>query len=82
MTFDVPASAKIYVAYDANASSAPTWLSAGYTNTNLTISTSNPLVPVMDLWVSNSVTGTQTLPAANAAGHGASSNYLLIVVEE
>ena len=83
LTFDVPSSSKVYVAYDADSALRPAWLTSGYTDTGINISTSNPLAANMRLFESNSsVTGTHTVPAAAAANNGAQSNYLIIVVED
>ncbi|MEM7220376.1 MAG: putative Ig domain-containing protein [Pseudomonadota bacterium] len=85
LSFDVPTSSKVYVAYDDLATSIPVWLSSNYTEITGAaglVQTSHPIRPNLRLYVSNgNITGTHTIPAPAGAVHNAVVNYQVIVVE-
>ncbi len=81
LSFDVPSNSKVFVAYDAAASSVPAWLS-GYTDTGLFVATSNASAPSLRLYRKDSVLGTLELAGADATTHSAGSNYIVIIVED
>ena len=81
LSFDIPAAstATLYIAYDAAATTLPTWLDS-YTDTGLQLTTDNPAAPIMQLYSLSNVSGNVVLEGANASVNGASSNYTVIVV--
>ena len=82
LSFNVPETSTVYVAYDANATSLPAWLSDNFTDTGVTIDTDNASAPSMRLYSQNNVLGNVTLAGANATANGAGANYLVIVVKD
>ena len=80
ITFDLPSTADIYVAYDDAATSLPGWLS-GFTPTAQTLTTNHPSAPVLRVYELTGVSGTQVLGGADASTTGAGANYLVIVVD-
>ncbi|MBK9132726.1 MAG: sulfatase-like hydrolase/transferase [Gammaproteobacteria bacterium] len=81
LSFNIPAPATLYVAYDANAATLPSWLSSGFVDSGLRIYTSNPSTPQMKLYRKDNASGTILLGGANAAATGAAANYIAIVVK-
>jgi lysophospholipase L1-like esterase len=81
LSFAVPEASTLYVAYDANASSLPGWLSNNFTTTSKFLSTSNSSAPSMRLYRQNGVVGNVTLGGAAATANGAAANYVVIVVK-
>jgi len=82
LSFNVPETSTVYVAYDANATTLPAWLSSNFTDTGVTIDTDNASAPSMRLYSQANVLGNVTLGGANAAANGAGANYLVIVVKD
>ena len=82
VSFDLDRSATVYVAYDAGATTLPDWLS-GYTDTGLTIATTDPLTPNLRLYSMAFVGPTSVTLGGNLQGSaaGADSNYVAIVVK-
>lgn len=85
VTFDVDRNADVYVAYDANATSLPGWLS-GFVDTGKAVGTSNPSAPSLRLYRKPVYVPSGTVRIAlggnNGLTTGASSNYVVIVVEK
>jgi hypothetical protein len=81
LSFTVPEVSTLYVAYDANASSLPGWLSNNFTRTSKFLNTSNSSAPSMRLYRQNGVVGNVTLGGAAATANGAAANYVVIVVK-
>jgi hypothetical protein len=78
LTFELPGSSSVYVAWDANAT-VPAWL-AGFTATGDSISTDDPAAPTLDLYRQDAVAGTVQLGGAASGSTGAAANYIVIVV--
>jgi hypothetical protein len=77
LTFTVTQDATIYVAYDAQVAYYPDWLTAAFTNTGLTITTTD--VP-LTVWRRDVTAGPVTLPGNSHGGPtGVSSNYLVLL---
>jgi hypothetical protein len=82
VSFDVDRAVTVYIGYDAGASSRPDWMSL-YSDTGLTITTTDPLTPVLSLYSRSLGAGTVTLGGNLATGaSGADSNYVAIVVPD
>lgn len=81
LSFEVPSTSTMYVAYDSAASSLPTWLSTGFTATGLTLTTSGATGSELALYQQNNVLGSVVLGAAAANANGANVNYVVILVE-
>lgn len=80
--FDVDRSVSVYIAYDAGASTLPVWMSS-YTDTGLTVNTTNPMATVLNLYRRDFNDESITLGGNHADGAvGADSNYIVIVVPE
>jgi len=87
LTFTVDRNVDVYVAYDSTAT-VPTWL-AGFTDTGLNVTVSNPAAPTMRLYTKNYIFGVDTpadgsiqLGGNLASGAaGANANYVVIVKE-
>ena len=80
VSFNVDRPVTVYIAYDAGATQLPNWMS-GYSNTGLTLDTTDPLSPILNLYSANYTAGTVTLGGNLASGAiGANSNYIAIVV--
>ncbi len=81
LSFSVDRNATVYVAYDAEATTLPDWLSS-FTSTGLQFSTTNPAASTLNLYKETVGIGTVTLGGNLSGGAvGASSNYLVIVVQ-
>jgi len=86
LTFTIDRDVDLYVAYDAAATTLPSWLS-GFTDTGLTLAVSNPLAPTMKLYQKSYAVGVDTPPdgtiqlGGNLSGGtvGANANYIVIV---
>jgi hypothetical protein len=74
----------VYVAYDGDAGvTAPDWLTTNYTNTGLTIQTTDPSSPILKVYSRSVAAGAVSLGGNLATGaSGANSNYLVIVVAQ
>ncbi|MCC6301283.1 MAG: sulfatase-like hydrolase/transferase [Gammaproteobacteria bacterium] len=81
LSFNIPAPATLYVAYDANAVTLPSWLSSGFVDSGSRIYTSNPSAPEMKLYRKDNASGNIVLGGANATANGALANYIAIVVK-
>jgi len=82
LSFEVGGSpVTVYVAYDAAATSLPSWLSGAYVDAGATVATDNTAAPVLRLYRASNVTGTVTVGGADATTHGAGSNFVVIVVK-
>ena len=85
VSFEVDRDVDIYVAYAANATSLPAWLS-GYVDSGLTVTTSNLSSSSLRLYRTQvDVEGapvTVSLGANSGASTGADANYVVIVVEQ
>ena len=80
ITFVVDRPVTVYIAYDAGATATPNWM-GGYINTGMTVGSTDPSSPVLNLYSSTYSAGTITLGGNLAAGaSGANSNYVVIVV--
>ena len=80
LTFNVDRPVTVYVAYDAGAASRPTWMGA-FTDTGLSVGTTNPAGTSMRLYSRTYNAGSITLGGNLAAGaSGADANYIAIVV--
>lgn len=82
--FTVDRPVTVYVAYDAGASSPPGWLTGDYAITGLTIQTTDPLSPTLNVYSRNFTAGAVSLLGGNLASgaSGADSNYLVVVVPQ
>ena len=79
LSFDVAQRVKVYVAYDAAATSLPAWL-GGYTDTGLTVGTDNPQAPSLRVHARAYDAGTIGLGGNMARGAvGANAHYLVFV---
>lgn len=80
ITFSTDRDVTVYIAYDADATALPNWMSS-YTNTGLTVGTTNSFSPTLDLYSHFYNAGPITLGGNLATGaSGANSNYIVIVV--
>ena len=81
--FTVDRPVTVYVAYDADAGVIPpTWLTSSYVNTGLTIQTTDPASPTLNVY-SRTVAAAGPVSLGGNLGSGASganSNYLVVVV--
>jgi hypothetical protein len=77
LTLNLDEDATLYVAYDSRANPYPSWLTANYTSTGLTISTTDVFLSVWERQVS---AGTVTIPG-NKSGNpgGVNSNYIVLL---
>ena len=82
LNFNVPEKATLYVAYDENATTLPTWLAGNFTDTGTNLDTNNPSTVTMRLYSKKNVLGQVQLGGADAATNHAMANYLVIVVKE
>ncbi len=81
LSFSIDRPATVYVAYDANASAIPTWLNS-FSQTGLTVGTTNTETPSYRLYSKSFSAGSVVLGGNMAAGaSGAQSNYFVIVVK-
>ncbi len=81
ISFDADRSVTVYIAYDAGATSLPSWMSS-FSPTGLTVETTDLLSPILKLYSRSYGAGTITLGGNMATGaSGALSNYIAIVVE-
>jgi lysophospholipase L1-like esterase len=81
LSFNVDRNVTVYVAYDSGAS-IPNWLNSNFYDTGLNLGTSNPDVPSMDLYVSNTaMIGDISLGGNRADGANGAANYIAIIVE-
>jgi lysophospholipase L1-like esterase len=81
--FSVDRPVTVYVAYDAGAASVPTWLTSNYTPTGLTVQTTDPASPTLNVYSRNVGAGPVSLGGNLASGaSGANSNYLVVVVPQ
>ena len=79
-SFTVDRPVTVYIAYDAGAIQPPNWM-GGYSNTGLTLQTTDPLSPILDIYSASYPAGSITLGGNLANGAiGADSNYIAIVV--
>ena len=79
--FSVDRSVTVYVAYDSNATGLPDWLS-GFTDTGLTLSTSNPGSPLHRIYKAEYGPGNVTLGGNMATGSsGSQSNFIVAVTD-
>ncbi|KAF0191115.1 MAG: Uncharacterized protein FD165_2190, partial [Gammaproteobacteria bacterium] len=70
----------VYIAYDGGAAALPGWMST-FTSTGLTLSTTDPFSPTLNLYSQSFSAGPVTLGGNSAAGSsGADSHYVVIVV--
>ena len=81
VSFSVDRPVTVYIAYDAGATTPPDWMS-GFTDTGLSLLTSDPLSPTLTLFSQTFSSGPITLGGnLQGAASGANSNYVPIVVE-
>jgi lysophospholipase L1-like esterase len=81
VSFSVDRAVTVYIAYDAGATALPAWMN-GYINTGLTLQTTDPLSPVLNLYSKGFGVGSITLGGnMQSPAAGADSNYSAIVVE-
>ncbi len=79
ITFDVDRSVRVFLAYDAQASTLPTWMSE-FVDAGLTIATTNPEAPTFKVYRRDYPTGEVALGGNLADGAvGANANYIVIV---
>ena len=77
LTLNLDEDATLYVAYDSRANPFPAWLTANYTSTGLTISTTDVSLAVWERQVS---AGTVTIPGnKNGNPGGVGSNYIVLL---
>ncbi|MBI4179997.1 hypothetical protein HY522_11315 [bacterium] len=76
--FDISDNARVYVLYDANATSLPSWMSA-FSNTGDVVTTSNPAVPTMNVYLAVLPLGTVRLGGNEGSTTGAQGNYVVVV---
>lgn len=81
LSFDVDRSVDIYVAYDANTTSLPTWMSS-FSDTGLTLSTTDLTSPTLKLYVNSFPRGAISLGGNESGATGANTNYIAVVVEK
>jgi lysophospholipase L1-like esterase len=80
--FTVDRPVTVYVAYDAGAT-PPDWLTTAYTNTGLTVQTTDPSSPTLTVYSKSFAAGAVSLGGNLATGaSGANSNYLVIVLAQ
>jgi lysophospholipase L1-like esterase len=80
ISFSVDRPVTVYIAYDAGASSLPDWMSS-YSDTGLTLGTTDPDSPMLNVYGRSYSTGNVILGGNMAAGaNGSDSHYLTIVV--
>ncbi len=81
ISFSVDRPVTIYIAYDSGATTLPDWM-AGFAETGLSVSTTDPLSPTLSLYSQNFSSGAISLGGnLQGAASGANSNYVAIVVE-
>ena len=81
LSFNLPGSATLFVAYDSAASSLPAWLDApNFSATGDSLITDHGSGTVFDLYSASYSAGLVTLGGADAASHGAAANYLVVIV--
>ena len=79
VSFTADRSVTVYIAFDAQASSLPTWM-ADFTGTDQFIGVTDPLSPQLRLYSRSYSSGNITLGGNLAGGNnGADSNYIVIV---
>jgi lysophospholipase L1-like esterase len=82
ISFNVDRPVSVYIAYDADASTLPGWMSA-YTDTGLSVNTNNPVARTMSLFRRDFDESLITLGGNQADGAvGADANYVAIVVPD
>ena len=80
ITFDIDRAATVYIAYDSGATTLPNWM-GGFSDTGMTLSTSDPYSPTLRLYSRTYSAGHVVLGGNMASGaSGANSNYIPIVV--
>ena len=80
VSFNVDRPVTMFIAYDAGATQLPNWMS-GYSNTGLTLQTTDPLSPTLNIYSAYYTAGSVVLGGNLASGaSGADSNYIAIVV--
>ncbi|KAF0191356.1 MAG: hemagglutinin/hemolysin-like protein [Gammaproteobacteria bacterium] len=80
ISFTTDRAVTVYIAYDAGATALPSWMST-FTNTGLTVGTTDSFSPILNLYSRSYSTGSITLGGNAATGaSGANSNYVAIVV--
>ncbi len=81
LSFQADRSVTVHVLYDDGAASVPDWM-AGFTDTGLTVPTTNPNTPLYHVYSHIFPSGTITLGGNMASGaSGAQSNYVVVVKE-
>ena len=81
LEFDVGGqSSTVYVAYDANATQLPAWLTTNFTSTGDSITVDHANAPILDLYQMSNVTGAVSL-GGNLEGNLPTgiANYIVIV---
>jgi len=80
LSFGADRAVNVYIAYDAAATQLPDWMS-GFTDTGNSVSTTDPAVPILRLYVQNFPSGGNITLGGNLQGAaaGAQSNYIAIV---
>ena len=80
LSFTVNRNISVYVAYDANATALPAWLT-GFIDTGLQVGTTHPAAPTFKLYQADYPPGQVVLGGNQAGGaSGAQTNYVVIVV--
>lgn len=80
VSFTVDRAVTVYVAYDAQAATLPNWMNT-FSNTGLTLGTTDPFSPTLKLYSRVYSAGSITLGGNSAAGaSGSNSNYVAIIV--
>jgi len=84
--FNVDRAVVVYIGFDAGASSLPDWLdpaTSGYVDTGLSIGSTDPLSPTLDVYSQSFASGSISLNGNMDTGAvGADSNYIVVVVEQ
>lgn len=82
ISFSVNRPVTVHIAYDRGASTLPDWMST-YTNTGLSLGTTDPLSPTLNLYSRSYGAGSIALGGNMASGaSGANSHYIPIVVPD
>ncbi|MBA4368868.1 MAG: hypothetical protein C0403_14670, partial [Desulfobacterium sp.] len=81
ISFTTDRNIRLYIAYDAGATTRPDWMS-GYTDTGVNLSITNPSAPLHRLYRKDFSAGSVTLGGNLATGaNGADANYVVIIKE-
>ena len=83
LSFQIPESSTLYVAYDSNSLSIPEWFKPeiSFSDAGVYLITDNPDGSNMRLYSKEYVIGNVVLGGADAANNGANANYVVIIVK-